>query len=168
MFPKSLTGVRGSWGWASVTGHCAVQAALVRLKSALGLQGGSSWALWGRRAGGNGDWTSWWSCPHTTICLGSSPQDGERRYREASARKKIRLDRQVEARRWEGTRLQFCLNSLSAPCPWELTCLWCCPWAGRLHPDSLWSWLHDTVVLPVPYTGEDAEDRGIWCPQAHR
>ena len=67
MFPKSLTGVRGSWGWASVTGHCAVQAALVRLKSALGLQGGSSWALWGRRAGGNGDWMSWWSCPHHNL-----------------------------------------------------------------------------------------------------
>ena len=63
MFPKSVTGVRGSWGWASVTGHCAVQAAPVRLKSALGLQGGSSWALWGRRAGGNRGWGSWLSCP---------------------------------------------------------------------------------------------------------
>ena len=35
-----------------------------------------------------------------------SPQDGERRYREASARKKIRLDRQVWVGWREGTRVQ--------------------------------------------------------------
>ena len=58
--------------------------------------------------------------------------------RAGCARKKIHQDRQVEARWWEGTRLQFCLNSLSAaPCLWGLACLWCCPWAGPLHPGSL-------------------------------
>ena len=65
------------------------------------------------------------------------------------ARKKIRLDRQVEARWWEGHGFSS-LNSLSAPCPWELTCLWSCPWAGCLHPGGLWSWPLDTVVLLAP------------------
>lgn len=108
-------------------------------------------------------------CPApTSICLGSSPQDGERRYREASARKKIRLDRQVEACGWwDGTRRQFCLSSLSAPCLWELACLWSCPSAGSLHLVSLWSWPHDIAVLLAPCTGEDAGDRGIRCPRAH-
>uniref|UniRef100_A0A8D1ZI69 Acyl-CoA thioesterase 11 n=1 Tax=Sus scrofa TaxID=9823 RepID=A0A8D1ZI69_PIG len=69
------------------------------------------------------------------------PGDGERRYREASARKKIRLDRQVEAEQWEGTRVQGCP---SAPRPREHASLrfWPCAgrWAGPLHPGSLSSW----------------------------
>lgn len=56
MFPKSLRGVRGSWGWNSGTGHCAVQTALVqpevRFRTAgrvslgpLGEEGRRQWGL---------------------------------------------------------------------------------------------------------------------------
>lgn len=43
-------------------------------------------------------------CPtRIIVCPCFSSQDGERRYREASARRKIRLDRRVGAGLWEGT-----------------------------------------------------------------
>lgn len=100
--------LRGSWGWSSVTWHFPVQVALtlaVPVRPELHWRvAGPLWVLrgeWGISNGG-GDKLVCSAC--TTVCPCFSPQDGERRYREASARKKIRLDRQVGAGRWEGTQ----------------------------------------------------------------
>lgn len=65
--PRVTQGCEGKLGLELSGRHCAVQAAPVHLKSASGLQGGPPWALWGRRAGGNGGWASWLSCAHLNL-----------------------------------------------------------------------------------------------------
>lgn len=76
-------------------GHCPVQAAPVRSELHFRAAGRVSLGPLGKGAGSNGGGGKLFVPPAPQSV--SSPQDGERRYREASARKKIRLDRKVGA-----------------------------------------------------------------------